>query len=101
MRFVVLSLGAYVPTAGATSLCGKPLSAGGNFSGCSIKSGLVDWVTSFPNLRIRRAQANQGPRSKGEGMAIAGIVLGFIGAATIIIVIILAAAATHNPNPQY
>jgi hypothetical protein len=38
---------------------------------------------------------------KGEGMAIAGIVLGFIGAATLIIVIILAAAATHNPNPQY
>jgi hypothetical protein len=38
-------------------------------------------------------------QQSGRGMAIAGIVLGWIGAATLVLFIIIAAAVSHSTNP--
>jgi hypothetical protein len=63
----------------------------------------VWWIGSILALIFgfvaRRQIKERGQR--GDGMAIAGIVLGFVGAATLILVIVLAVAGVHHATYNF
>jgi hypothetical protein len=63
----------------------------------------LDWIGSVLALIfgfVARSQIRQ-RNQKGDGMAIAGIVLGFVGLAAFIAFIIFAVAVTNDSNHFY
>ena len=73
-------------------------------SGLAIASlvlGIV-WIWGVGSLlavifgHVSRAQIRRGERTGGAGMALAGLILGYIGLAAIVVIIIAAVAVSNN-----
>jgi ribosomal protein L25 (general stress protein Ctc) len=75
--------------------------SGGKEEQAMVKDWQVDPVTgALIHVDLYRLHTNP-PGQSGDGMANAGIVLGFVGLATLLVVIVLLIAATHSNSPTY
>jgi len=66
------------------------------FDGARHRLGVVDWLDSRSRFGFVARKQIRERGQRGDGMAIAGIVLGCVGAATLLLFIILFAAGTHT-----